>query len=163
MMRSSTGGSQARYQVPSGYTTAIGPPSQMRRQLALVRRMPPCSESPSSLRRRFKKFQAVSPRSFSQHFGSVWSQQRKMWRLATGTPIDAATPCWLDTECIGIPVQSQLATARCRSSSSAAGDLGVPEDRRLPSNGSPRVHLSPSIVREGWYDEARACLNPRIN
>ena len=58
MMRSSTGGSQPRYQAPSGYTTAIGPPSQMRRQFALVRRIPPESESPSSFRRRLRKSQA---------------------------------------------------------------------------------------------------------
>ena len=71
MMASSTGGSHSPYQVPSGYTTAIGPPSQIRRQLALVRRIPPRSDRPSSFRRRLRKSQAASPRSFSQHFGVV--------------------------------------------------------------------------------------------
>ena len=71
MIRSSTGGSQARYQVPSGYTTAMGPPSQMRRQFAFVRRMPPASDSPSSLRRFFRKSHAATDRSRSQHFGLV--------------------------------------------------------------------------------------------
>src|SRR5690606_9088069 len=37
MIRSSTAGVQEWYQTPSGYTTAIGPSSQTRRQLALVR------------------------------------------------------------------------------------------------------------------------------
>ena len=69
MIRSSTGGSQPRYHVPSGYTTAIGPPSQMRRQLAFVLRMPPASDSPSSLRRFLRKSHAAMERSRSQHFG----------------------------------------------------------------------------------------------
>src|SRR5690606_34433379 len=37
MIRSRTGGSQLRYHAPSGYTTAIGPPLQIWRQLAFVR------------------------------------------------------------------------------------------------------------------------------
>ena len=37
MMRSSTSGVQPRYQVPSGYTTAIGPSRQIRKHQACVR------------------------------------------------------------------------------------------------------------------------------
>ena len=37
MMRSTTAGVTDWYQTPSGYTTAMGPCSQIRRQLALVR------------------------------------------------------------------------------------------------------------------------------
>lgn len=37
MIRSSTAGEQEWYQTPSGYTTATGPATQMRRQAALVR------------------------------------------------------------------------------------------------------------------------------
>src|SRR6185436_14131586 len=96
MIRSSTGGSQPRYQAPSGYTTAIGPPSQIRRQFALLRRMPPCSDSPSSFSRRFRNSHAATPRSMSQHFGLVCSAQRKMWRRATGIPMVVAI-FWSDS------------------------------------------------------------------
>ena len=54
MMRSSTGGSQRRTRRLRDRRRAIGPPSQMRRQLALVRRIPPWSESPSSFSRFFR-------------------------------------------------------------------------------------------------------------
>src|SRR6266850_714553 len=82
----------------------------MRRQLAFVRRMPPCSESPSS---------------FSQHLGLVWSQQRKMWRRATGTPIDAATArCESDAELIRIPVEAEFARRRHIADERRGGDDG---------------------------------------
>ena len=55
MMRSRFSGVQSRYQVPSGYTTAIGPPTHTRRQSALVRSTPPATPlRPGSARRRFR-------------------------------------------------------------------------------------------------------------
>src|SRR5579862_1836146 len=121
MMRSSAGGSQRPYQAPSGYTIAIGPPSQMRRQFAFVRRMPPCSDRPSSFSRCFRNAQASRPRSFSQHFGVVWSQQRKMCRLATATPIEAATS---DAELIRVPLKADFIRGR-----HVAGDRRGRHDR----------------------------------
>jgi hypothetical protein len=50
--------------------------------IGLVRRMPPCSDRPSSFSRRFRYSHAAMPRSLSQHFGLVCSQQRKMCRRA---------------------------------------------------------------------------------
>src|SRR5262245_7648241 len=90
----------------------------MRRQLAFVRRMPPCSDRPSSFNRRLRNSHAARPRSFSQHFGVVWSQQRKMWRRATGTPMDAA----LDTKLIGIPLEAELAWRRHVADQRRCGD-----------------------------------------
>src|SRR5215204_2045108 len=113
----------------------------MRRQFALVRRMPPCSDRPSSLRRPFRKSHAVRPRSLSQHFGFVWSQQRKMCRIATGTPIlPAIAPC----------LSSAISY---RLSASHAELLGAP--------------LQPELVgwrhvadKRGCRDDDRACQEP---
>src|SRR5436309_739227 len=129
MIRSSTGGSHWPYHAPSGYTTAIGPPSQMRKQFTLLRRMPPCSDRPSSRRRRLRNSHASSPRAFSQHFGVVWSQQRKMCRCATGTPIVAAiSRCNSgensDTELLRVPLQPKLARRRHVADERRGGDDG---------------------------------------
>src|SRR2546425_3547497 len=97
----------------------------MRRQFAFVRRMPPCSDRPSSFSRRLRNSHAASPRSFSQHFGVVWSQHRKMWRFATGTPIVAATArCESDAELIRIPVDTKLAWRRHVANERRGGDDG---------------------------------------
>src|SRR5262245_40455797 len=62
----------------------------MRRQLALLLRMPPCSDSPSSFKRRFRNSHAATPRSISQDFGFGCSAHRKRLRRATGTPLTVA-------------------------------------------------------------------------
>src|ERR1039458_2997562 len=67
----------------------MGPCSQMRRQLALVRWTR--SSRPSSARRRFRYSQDSRPASFEQHLGVVWSQQRKIWRRRPGTCRPAAS------------------------------------------------------------------------
>ena len=80
--------------MPSGYTTTIGPLTHARRQLAFVRNtdgsLPTRS---SSFSRLFKNAHDSRPASFAQHFGSLWSAQRKMWRLNFSSPSAAETFC----------------------------------------------------------------------
>ena len=79
---------QEWYQVPSGYTTAIGPFLHICRQLALVRRTEACGPTNcSSFSLCFKYFQDSRLSSFPQHLDFVWSQHRNIWRLAVGIPI----------------------------------------------------------------------------
>ena len=111
----------------------MGLPTQMRRQLALVRRTPPCSERPNSFSRLFRKSHAAMDRSFAQHCGLVWSAQRKMCRRATGMPMVVAIFCWCLID--GCKRFSTLKVSTCSSFVSAMMSAHAGDRVQMPTQG----------------------------
>lgn len=141
----------------------MGPPTQMRRQLALVRRTPPCSERPNSFSRLFRKSHAAMDRSFAQHCGLVWSAQRKMCRRATGMPMVVAIFCWCLID--GCKRFSTLKVSTCSSFVSAndVGSCGGPGSdaySRARCNSSTAVLPSATACQPAWGSSTALSCNP---
>src|SRR5262245_59992152 len=87
--------------------------------------MPPCSERPSSLKRRLRNYNAARTRSLSLTSGLVSTTQRNVWRRATVTPmLFAMSRCVSDAELIRIPFDAQLAGRGHVADERRGGDHG---------------------------------------
>ena len=86
-MRSAFSGVTFRYHVPSGYTTAIGPPVQMRKQLHFVRYAGPAGPVMlSSFMRRLKDLKLAGPE------GGCFRTKCGCLRVCTQGPICVVYP-----------------------------------------------------------------------
>src|SRR5215210_7163616 len=85
----------------------MGPPVQMSRQLARLAKTPPFLDSPSSLSRLWRYFQARRVSLRLAHLGLVGSQQRKMWRsIRSRRSFSAVRRCFLTTSLGGFSYTS---------------------------------------------------------